>query len=112
MAHLGGVQGVVTCEPEVTYEQEGVNSLDYVLIGSDGVFDKLKNDTINSIVWDVTTKQRQLAHSQGTTPSLHTISGLVADEVLHMSAKNRSLDNLSVVFVAFRRFKEYIEMQH
>ena len=41
---------------------------------------------------------------------MHTISGLVADEVLHQSAKNRSLDNLSVVFVAFKRFKEYIEM--
>ena len=65
MGHLGGIQGVVTCDPEVTYEQDGVNSLDYVLIGSDGVFDKLKNDTINSIVWDVTTKQRQLALSQG-----------------------------------------------
>lgn len=37
----------------------------------------------------------------------------MADEVLHASAKARSLDNLSVVFVAFRRFKEYIEtMQH
>ena len=58
LGHLGGIQGVVTCDPEVTYEQDGVNSLDYVLIGSDGVFDKLKNDTINSIVWDVTTKQR------------------------------------------------------
>ena len=88
---------------------DGVNSLDYVLIGSDGVFDKLKNDTINQIIWDVTTKQRQVAHSQGQTPSIHTISGLVADEVLHASAKARSLDNLSVVFVAFKRFREYVE---
>ena len=47
LAHLGGVQGVVTCEPETTHEVDGVNCLDYVLIGSDGIFDKLKNDTIN-----------------------------------------------------------------
>ena len=58
LAYLGGLRDVVTCEPEVTHEPDGVNSLDYVLIGSDGVFDKLKNDTINSIIWDVTTKQR------------------------------------------------------
>ena len=58
LEHLGGVKGVVTCEPEVTHDVDGVNHLDYVLIGSDGVFDKLKNDTINQIVWDVTTKQR------------------------------------------------------
>lgn len=99
--HLGGVQGVVTCEPETMLEEGGVNYLDYVLIGSDGIFDKLKNDQINQIVWDVTTRQRQLAHSQGQAPSVHTISGLVADEILHAAARNRSLDNISVVFVAF-----------
>ena len=37
------------------------------------------------------------------------IGGLVADEVLHSAAKNRSLDNLSIVFVAFKRFRDYIE---
>mmetsp|Transcript_13622 Transcript_13622/g.17233 ORF Transcript_13622/g.17233 Transcript_13622/m.17233 type:complete len:102 (-) Transcript_13622:1682-1987(-) len=47
LTHLGGVRGVVTCEPEVTHEVLGANSLDYVLIGSDGIFDKLKNDAIN-----------------------------------------------------------------
>lgn len=61
-------------------------------------------------MWEVTTKQRELALSKGEVPSVHAISGIVADEVLHACAKVRSLDNLSVVFVAFRRFKEYIEM--
>ena len=65
LAHLGGIQDVVTCEPEITHEVDGSNYIDYVLIGSDGIFDKMKNDTINEIIWDVTTKQRNLAHSQG-----------------------------------------------
>lgn len=60
----------------------------------------------------MTTKERQQAFSRGEVPSIHTISGLVADEVLHACARVRSLDNLSVVFVAFKRFKEYIEMQN
>ena len=46
----------MTCEPETALEEGGVNYLDYVLIGSDGIFDKLKNDQINQIVWDVTTR--------------------------------------------------------
>lgn len=58
LAYLGGMSGVVTCEPENTYEKSGCNYLDYVLIASDGVFDKLKNDQINGIVWDITTKAR------------------------------------------------------
>jgi hypothetical protein len=53
------------------------------------------------MVWDITTKQRNLAFQQKKPASVHTISGLVADEVLHRSAKARSLDNLSIVFVAF-----------
>ena len=40
---------------------------------------------------------------------MHTIGGLVADEVLHAAARNRSLDNLSIVFVAFKRYRDYIE---
>lgn len=59
LEHLGGTKGVVCCEPEVTHEVDGSQYLDYVLIGSDGIFDKLKNDQINSIVWDVTTKARE-----------------------------------------------------
>ena len=86
-----------------------MKSLDYILIGSDGIFDKLKNDAINQIVWDVATKHRKAAIFEGKTPSIHKISGLVADEILHASAKARSLDNLSVVFIAFDRFKDYIE---
>jgi hypothetical protein len=28
---------------------------------------------------------------------------------LHSAAKNHSLDNLSIVFIAFQKFKDYIE---
>ncbi len=59
------MKGVVTCDPETTHEKNGSEYLDYVLIGSDGVFDKLKNDQINGIVWDITTKARQQAHKTG-----------------------------------------------
>lgn len=61
LEYLGGMKGVVTCEPENTHEVGGSNYLDYVLIGSDGVFDKLKNDQINGIVWEITTKAREVA---------------------------------------------------
>jgi protein phosphatase 2C family protein 2/3 len=105
---LGGCKGVVTCEPEIIYEKNGVHSLDYVLIGSDGIFDKLNNDTVNQIVWDITTKHRQQAFQANKAPSIHAISGLVADEILHASARKRSLDNLSIVFIAFQRFSDYI----
>jgi serine/threonine protein phosphatase PrpC len=44
--------------PDVIVEKNGVNKYDYILIGSDGIFDKLKNENINKTVWEITTFQR------------------------------------------------------
>ena len=59
------------------------------MIGSDGIFDKLKNDKINKTIWDITTFQRaqqQLQNDKNKKPNnikaVHSISGLVADEIL------------------------------
>jgi protein phosphatase 2C family protein 2/3 len=55
---LGGMESVVTCEPDIVYEKNGVNKYDWIMIGSDGIFDKLRNEKINKIIWDITTFQR------------------------------------------------------
>ena len=44
---LGGIQDCVTCQPDIVFEPNCSNAFDYILIGSDGIFDKLKNDQIN-----------------------------------------------------------------
>jgi len=36
---------------------------------------------------------------------VHSISGLVADEILQAAAGANSLDNISVVFIAFKKFE-------
>lgn len=40
--------------------------------------------------------------------TLHQISGLIADEVLQAAARSHSIDNLSVVFIAFKKFEDYV----
>ena len=39
------------CDPEINYLKNGANDLDFIVIGSDGIFDKLKNEDINKLVW-------------------------------------------------------------
>jgi len=58
LAHLGGTKGVVVCDPEIIFEKDGAKRLDYVLIGSDGIYDRLKNEQINQMVWDIATAKR------------------------------------------------------
>ena len=41
------MKGVVVCDPEVNYCKNGANEFDYIIIGSDGIFDKLKNEDIH-----------------------------------------------------------------
>jgi protein phosphatase 2C family protein 2/3 len=44
---LGGMKGVVVCDPDVNYIANGANEFDFIVIGSDGIFDKLKNEDLN-----------------------------------------------------------------
>ena len=44
---LGGIPGVVICEPELTVLKNGANEIDFIVFGSDGIFDKLRTDDIN-----------------------------------------------------------------
>lgn len=44
LPHLGGARGVVICDPEIIFEKDGAKRLDYIMIGSDGIFDRLKNE--------------------------------------------------------------------
>jgi hypothetical protein len=40
--------------------------------------------------------------------TLHSISGLIGDEIIQAAARYHSIDNLSVVFVAFKKFEDYV----
>lgn len=45
----------------------------------------------------------------GMQPStLHQICGLISDEVIQAAARCHSIDNLSVVFIAFKKFEDYV----
>lgn len=44
---------VVVCDPDISFLKNGGADLDFIIIGSDGIFDKLSNATIGDIVWRV-----------------------------------------------------------
>lgn len=46
------MSGVVVCYPEINYIKNGTNEFDFIVIGSDGIFDKLSNQDVNEIVWN------------------------------------------------------------
>ena len=101
---LGGNPNVVISDPDISFTKDGCKKLDYVLTCSDGIFDKLTTQEVHEIIW--TTIGQYIGDKNKT---VHQIIGYAVDEVLHASARTNSLDNISVVMIAFEPLVQLIE---
>jgi protein phosphatase PTC2/3 len=101
---LGGKPDVVICRPDIDYTPNGCKTLDYVLTCSDGIFDKLSTQHVHDIIWGTIAH-----HISDKNKNVHQIIGLAVDEVLHAAARSNSLDNISVVLLAFEPLVRLIE---
>jgi len=87
LSSLGGKEGVIVSEPEVTeFEAEG-----FVLLGSDGVFDVLSNEDL---------VQEVLHASHGNEVS-HENAGKTVNAILKKALKKKSSDNITALLVFF-----------
>jgi protein phosphatase 2C family protein 2/3 len=93
---LGGNPNVVISQPDILFEKDGCKKLDYALTCSDGIFDKLSTQQVHDLIWTVFSKY--IGDKQKT---VHQVIGIAVDEVLHASARYNTLDNISVVMIAF-----------
>ena len=91
-------------DPDISFTKDGCKKLDYVLTCSDGIFDKLTTQEVHEIIW--TTIGQYIGDKNKT---VHQIIGYAVDEVLHASARTNSLDNISVVMIAFEPLVQLIE---
>ena len=72
---------------------------DFIIIGCDGIFDYLENDKILTMIWKFKRK--------GTViENIHKYSGDIADSILKYSMKKLTVDNVTVIFIAFQNFEE------
>ena len=104
---LGGNPNVVICEPEINFQKDGCKKLDYVLTCSDGIFDKLTTQQVHDIIWGTIS-----LHISDKSKTVHQIIGYAVDEVLHAAARSNSLDNISVVMIAFEPLIRLIDSHH
>lgn len=98
---LEGIPGVVSAEPDVV-ELNITDELDYILLACDGVFDRLDNEYINTLIWTEIKKQ--------TFVDLHTACEFVVHLVFRHSVQKLSYDNISIIFLAFSGFSEQVRL--
>ena len=80
-----------------------------VMLASDGVYDKMSNEDISRCVWESCDKNKwQTNPNYRPAQSVHQQCGLAVESVLKNSLYRQSLDNVTVVMIAFQNFKRKV----
>ena len=99
LASLGGKSGVIIATPDIRSFDIAPNH-DFILIGSDGVFDKLSNREVVHCVME-----RLKQPPQNTGRNVHLECGLAAECVIKHAILKESTDNLTVTMIALDNYK-------
>jgi protein phosphatase 2C family protein 2/3 len=94
---LGGVKGLVSSDPCITLFKVDDKS-DFILMGCDGIFDRLDNEKIFKKIWEYKKQNKSIN-------DIHTFCGQITDAIIKYSMEKDSVDNVSVVFIAFKNFE-------
>ena len=70
---------------------------DFIVLGCDGIFDKLSNRDVVNCVWYTVNNQQ--------APTIHEQCGRAIEFILKASVTRRTLDNITAVMVSFSNFK-------
>ena len=69
----------------------------YYILG-DGIFDKLNSKDVIRTVWESTEQEK--------ATNIHQQCGLAVEQILRESITRRTLDNITVVVIGFKNFKQ------
>ena len=97
MPELGGKKGLVSSEPCINILKVDEKS-DFILMGCDGIFDRLENDKIFKKIWEYKKKGKAIN-------DIHTFCAQITDGIIKYSMEKDSVDNVSVIFIAFKNFE-------
>ena len=109
LEQYGGKPNVVIAEPEIKSfkivryllrligRSVQTKARDFIIMGCDGIFDRLSNKEVLQCAWN--------SVNDNVSPNIHKMCGLSVEYVLKNSLLRRTLDNVTVVMIAFSNFK-------
>lgn len=90
---LGGNPDVVVCEPDI-FPKTIDKSDDFIILGSDGIFDVLDTNEIINISWSILNKSLNRG-----VKCIHQLSKDCVEAIILESMKKKSTDNLTAIFI-------------
>ena len=94
----GGNPRVVIAVPEII-EFNIQDDQDFIILGCDGIFDKVSNANIIKRAWNSLQIHQEDKEN-------NEISGIIVDDILKDWAANKSLDNITWIIIAFKDLVE------
>ena len=105
----GGRSNVVICTPDIFVHD--INSEDdFILLGSDGIFDVLTNQEIVQTVYNVVNHYQ--AENCMPTEGSHTLEEVLDEAiqaVMKKSLISKSEDNITIILIFFANFLDYLK---
>ena len=97
---LGGKLGVIISTPEIYKIKLDETEHDFILMGSDGIYDKLDNEDLIKGIWST------LDYKESLGNNVNEQGGICADMAIKMAMNNRSKDNVSAIIIGFNNFEK------
>jgi protein phosphatase 2C family protein 2/3 len=100
---LGGNPNVIIALPEIKYFDINSNS-DFIVIGCDGVFEKMKNKEIVDFIWK---------NSEAIKPKdIHHMSGILVEKLVNETMNKKSTDNITTILICLKPTLEKNEIRY
>lgn len=79
-----GKEGVVIAQPEISQFTVRKDFHDFIVLGCDGIFDRLSNQRVLDACWDTinSIKSNEIKSGTFTQKTVHEVSGAMADEII------------------------------
>lgn len=97
---FGGLNNVIIATPEISFFRIQ-DSIDFMVLGCDGIYDVLTNDEIVQAIW-----MTILPSHKGENVHIQTALGV--DMILKTCLIRKALDNISFVMISFSNFERHI----
>ena len=95
LPRYGGNMDVIVAEPEIR-QFKITGEMDYVILACDGIFDKASSLEVLQCVWEGVLEDKGV--------NVHDQCGRAVDRILKMSVAKKTMDNITVVFIAVVSF--------
>ena len=92
----GGNPHVVIAVPDITYLKIEKHH-DFVIIASDGVYDRMTSEEVASLIWDLFNTQEKLGN-------IHEVCQMGSERIIRAAMQRGTSDNVSAIMIALPNF--------